>query len=494
MKFSWIWIFLILMISIVGASNFGYDTFIVGDSNFGYDTDTGTSIGTSTVANYFNGSNINISTATCSGTDKVISINNATGVVSCGSDLDSDTFVANYSTFLTHISQLQLNNGTYIINSVLNNGSYFNTLAGSITGSGTLNYIPMWNGTTSLNNSAIYQNGSLIGINTTSPQNLLNIIGNANITGTLYTNTISTSGASAILALQPSSGLLTITGSGGSAAFRPSTASTSLSLGSDTGNAITIITSTRLVSIGAGFSSPSAQLHVKNANNNQPTMIVQAASSQTMDNLRFTNNSGNILARIAYDGSLQINGSTNTNSLFVNATLGRVGINTTTPQNLLNVVGSINQSGTGNLTGNMIYGGSWNKTTGGFETVNLVTPEVYVPITKLIAEMTNGVTITNGTGNMTIQMGGTYQVILGASIEQGQVSQYGIKLFINNVGQDKCYSHFETLATVGGTPSFICFLNLVSGDVINVRMDDHTNPVNDPTISNLNFNILRVGN
>ena len=68
-----------------------------------------------------------------------------------------------------------LNNGTYIIASVLNNGSYFNTASGSITGAGTLNYIPMWNGTTSLSNSAIYQLGSNVGIGTANPLTNLDI-------------------------------------------------------------------------------------------------------------------------------------------------------------------------------------------------------------------------------------------------------------------------------------------------------------------------------
>ncbi|MEM7825185.1 MAG: hypothetical protein QXO27_04400, partial [Candidatus Aenigmatarchaeota archaeon] len=42
------------------------------------------------------------------------------------------------------------------------------TGTGGITGSGTLGYIPMWNGTTNLNNSVIYQSGGNIGIGTTS--------------------------------------------------------------------------------------------------------------------------------------------------------------------------------------------------------------------------------------------------------------------------------------------------------------------------------------
>ncbi|MCA9487829.1 MAG: hypothetical protein KC516_02600 [Nanoarchaeota archaeon] len=54
---------------------------------------------------------------------------------------------------------------------------------GAVTGAGTANYIPMWNGTTSLNNSNIYQLGTNIGIGTTTPQNTLNVIGNANISG-----------------------------------------------------------------------------------------------------------------------------------------------------------------------------------------------------------------------------------------------------------------------------------------------------------------------
>ena len=144
--------------------------------------------------------------------------------------------------------------------------------------------------------------------------------------------------------------------------------------------------------------------------------------------------------------------------------------------------------------GDHIYGGSWNKTTGGFETVNLVTPDVYVQITKLICNGLNGFTCVNGTGNLTAQYNGYYLVMVDGGINKGFISEFGIKLFINGVPQDLCYSHFDTTATIGGSPSFNCYVRLNAGDNIGVYIDDHTNPVNDPEIENFNLNILRIGN
>jgi len=50
---------------------------------------------------------------------------------------------------------------------------------GTVTGSGTTNYIPMWTGSTTLGNSYIYQNGG-IGINTTTPHYSLDVYGHIN--------------------------------------------------------------------------------------------------------------------------------------------------------------------------------------------------------------------------------------------------------------------------------------------------------------------------
>ena len=54
---------------------------------------------------------------------------------------------------------------------------------GGITGSGNANYIPLWSGSSSLSNSVIYQDGSSIGIGTTSPDTTLDVNGTIKVTG-----------------------------------------------------------------------------------------------------------------------------------------------------------------------------------------------------------------------------------------------------------------------------------------------------------------------
>ena len=145
----------------------------------------------------------------------------------------------------------------------------------------------------------------------------------------------------------------------------------------------------------------------------------------------------------------------------------------------------------GNITGNQIYGGIWNRTTGGFTTVDLITPDVYVPITQLGSDELNG--FTSDTQNLTAQVNGLYQVTMTMSVEKGAVSTYGTKIFVEGVSQDKCYSHFETTANVGGNPAITCFVRLTAGQRVYVGIDDHSNPVNDPAINNMNLNLVRVG-
>ena len=67
---------------------------------------------------------------------------------------------------------------------LLINGTAVSTTTGTLTGTGTAWYIPMWNGTTSLNNSAVTQNGSNVGIGTTAPGFKLDVSGTTRVSGT----------------------------------------------------------------------------------------------------------------------------------------------------------------------------------------------------------------------------------------------------------------------------------------------------------------------
>jgi Chaperone of endosialidase len=56
---------------------------------------------------------------------------------------------------------------------------------GTVTGSGTTNYVPLWTGSTTLGNSYLYEANGGIGINTTSPHYSLDVNGHINGTGYL---------------------------------------------------------------------------------------------------------------------------------------------------------------------------------------------------------------------------------------------------------------------------------------------------------------------
>jgi hypothetical protein len=62
-------------------------------------------------------------------------------------------------------------------NNQLTNGAGYTTNTGTTTGSGTTNYISKWSGTTSQANSLIYDNGTNVGIGTTSPTEKLQVEG-----------------------------------------------------------------------------------------------------------------------------------------------------------------------------------------------------------------------------------------------------------------------------------------------------------------------------
>ena len=68
--------------------------------------------------------------------------------------------------------------------------SWVTPTTGTITGSGTTNYVTKFTGTSSIGNSLIYDNGTNVGINNTSPNYALDVIGSASISSNIYTNNV----------------------------------------------------------------------------------------------------------------------------------------------------------------------------------------------------------------------------------------------------------------------------------------------------------------
>jgi len=151
-----------------------------------------------------------------------------------------------------------------------------------------------------------------------------------------------------------------------------------------------------------------------------------------------------------------------------------------------------NLSVTGNITGNMIYGEIYNKSDTGFCIVDLTAQDVYHNITNLTGGLLNG--FTNNTNNLTTLIAGTYKVDGHVSMSAGGSGEFGLKLFIGNVGKDNCYSHHHIATGDAVTMAVNCLVKLNAGDEISLQVDDHINPPNDPTIKSVNLNAWRIGN
>jgi len=88
------------------------------------------------------------------------------------------------------LNTLTVTNG--ITGSLEGTASYALTASYTPAISGTDNYIPKFNGTSTLENSLIYDNGTNVGIGTTSPTEKLHVLGNGLIEGDLNVGTVKT--------------------------------------------------------------------------------------------------------------------------------------------------------------------------------------------------------------------------------------------------------------------------------------------------------------
>jgi len=136
---------------------------------------------------------------------------------------------------------------------------------GGISGSGSTNYLPIWTGSTSLGDSIIYQSGSAVGIDTTSPTQKLDVAGTVKMLGFqlptgAHENYVLTSDASGFGTWQPAPTGTLPTGTIGQTLRHDGTGWVANSFLYNTGSAVgigTTSTSAKLTVAGSGlFSGP----------------------------------------------------------------------------------------------------------------------------------------------------------------------------------------------------------------------------------------------
>jgi hypothetical protein len=167
---------------------------------------------------------------------------------------------------------------------------------------------------------------------------------------------------------------------------------------------------------------------------------------------------------------------------------GNVGIGTTSPTNVLSVVGSINQTD-GNLTGNMIYAEGYGIDIG---VVSMASAGVYYNITNFTMGESNGVAW-GGNGSV-IPPRGLYKVDGSYSFSGSASQEYHIAVAKNNVVEPQC--HAERVIGSGGdvgNAGVTCFVRVDGDDWLNTQIEN-MDSAGDPTIHNINFNMWRIGN
>ena len=113
--------------------------------------------------------------------------------------------------------------------------------AATVTGSGTLNFLPIWTGTSTVGNSVLFQTGSgktaKLGINTTTPAAVLDVKGGGTIRGVLSLPASGTATASKGFNSQPENLVASAFNSGSNAPVAQTFQWRAEPVGNDTGNA-----------------------------------------------------------------------------------------------------------------------------------------------------------------------------------------------------------------------------------------------------------------
>jgi hypothetical protein len=206
--------------------------------------------------------------------------------------------------------------------------SYQPLLTNPITGTGTTNYLPKFTGSTALGNSLIYDNGTNVGIGTTSPSTLLHLNAGASNDTNLRVQS-GAAGNHAKLTFSNSSNTVFWT-----AGYRSGTGDFGINYGdSFNSTGLTINTSGN---VGIGTSSPVEKFVVSNGGS-QGLEITPNFNSTTNRILSY-NRGSSVYNTLLYDGVDHIWNTSSTERMRITSG-GNVGIGTTSPSEKLSVIG-----------------------------------------------------------------------------------------------------------------------------------------------------------
>ena len=367
----------------------------------------------------------------------------------------------------------------------------------SLGGNGNSNFISKWNGTYSLANSLLYDNGTNVGIGTTAPGTKLDIAGTLNATGaTTFGSSLNVGGIASLSSTLNVVGATTLASLG---VTGDETVGGTLGVtgGTTIGGNLTVSgtgSHSFMGNVGIGTTSPAYRLHVKSSGTSSYPLVIDASDGSTLASIYETSSGtgqmdlrdagGTVQALIAAGGVSYFNGGNvgigtttpaglfDVNGKFTVLSGGNVGVGTTTPGATFDIASAVTTTNGQNITLSAITSGNGiNITTSG----NTLTSGHLLNISSALTNTT----FTGSLANIDWSPSGSSQIVNTGDLLKINVGQYGtignLLNITNNgstlfsVSQTGITANLPTNFTSAGDTSMVYDLNFTNPTLSNIR-------------------------